>query len=201
MEFLNSLSRAFAIFIGGIFSHCERIGISSHFLVKYPYLLPNLIIAGFTIFALVLLLLFVDETFKDTQDTPEDKRKNQEAEMSWMGLLGYNKVWLVISIFSCLSFTITSMSLLLVIWLYIDLKWNTFEMALITGIPAFIVILFSHAYYDLMINKFGYNKVIKYGFAIAVPVILVIPYILYLPFDHISYFSMISSLLIAWYMA
>ena len=74
-------------------------------------------------------------------------------------------------------------------------------MALITGIPAFIVILFSHAYYDLMINKFGYNKVIKYGFAIAVPVILVIPYILYLPFDHISYFSMISSLLIAWYMA
>lgn len=198
MEFLNSLSRAVAIFIGGICAHCERIGITSPLLIAYPYLLPNLIIAGFTCLSLVLLLLFVDETLKQPE---EEKRQTQEAKMSWMGLLGYNKVWLVISIFSFLTFTITSMSLIWVLWLYIDLNWNTFEISLITGIPAFIIILFSPVYYDTMINKCGYNKTIRYGFAISLPVILVIPYILYLPMNSISLFCLTSTLLLFWYMA
>jgi predicted MFS family arabinose efflux permease len=129
-------------FLGGLLAHPEDLGLEiplSSIFIEYPYLLPNLIIACFSLAAMIFIWVVYTSKYD-----PEDPANVDNSE-DYLSLLTERNVQLTIALYSMFFISFVGLDKITVLWLYSEeaaggFKFDPHTIGLLLGFPSLFIV-------------------------------------------------------------
>lgn len=164
--------------VGGLLAHPEKNGlVKSGVLVDFPYLLPNLLVAGIALIALIGVIFGFTETLN--REVATKVSTNRVSLFSFMRSKGVIGVFLM---YSLQVFCNTGFAETYPLWCWSDkshggLEFNPSEIGTTMTYAYIVMVCVQSLLYSRMVSLLGLIGVIRYSSILLIPVMVGLPLI------------------------